>query len=127
MSLISTLSFTVLKLHHLCQEENASSNSDHSTSSGLDVTLVFINNTADDAGSVLYGGAIDNCELIGFDSSSSGKVFDTLVQINDTNHNTTSNISSDPLRICLCKNNFPDCIVGLSTCRFILVKHFRFL
>ena len=58
---------------------------------------------------MLYGGAIDNCELIGFDSSSSGKVFDTLVQINDTNHNITLNISSDPLRICLCKNNFPDC------------------
>ena len=83
--------------------------SDHSTSSGIDVKLVFKNNSADDAGSVLYGGKIDNCKLTGLDSYSSGEVFDTLVHIIDTNHNITSNISSGALRICLCKNNFPDC------------------
>ena len=32
-------------------------------SRGIDVQLVFKNNSADDAGSVLYGGAIDNCKL----------------------------------------------------------------
>ena len=70
------------------------------------VQLVFKNNSADDAGSVLYGGAIDNCKLTGLDSYSSGEVFDMLVHIEDDN--TNSKISSEPLYICPCKNNFPD-------------------
>ena len=79
-------------------------------SRGTDVRLVFKSNSADDAGSVLYGGAIDNCKLTGLDSYSSGEVFDMIVHIEDENdYNTTSKISSDPLRICPCKNNLPDC------------------
>ena len=79
-------------------------------SRGTDVRLVFKNNSADDAGSVLYGGAIDNCKLTGLDSYSSGEVFDMIVHIEDGNdYSTTSKISSDPLRICPCKNNLPDC------------------
>ena len=34
-------------------------------SNGIDVRLIFKNNSADVAGSVLYGGAIDNCKLTG--------------------------------------------------------------
>ena len=79
-------------------------------SSGIDVQLVFKNNSADDAGSVLYGGAVDNCKLThGLDSYSSGEVFDMIVHNNDTDYNTTSNISSDPIQICPCENNLPDC------------------
>ena len=78
-------------------------------SNGIDVQLVFKNNFAGGAGSVLYGGAIDDCILTGLDSNSSGKVFDMIVHNNDTNDNTASTISSDPLRICLCENNFPNC------------------
>ena len=38
-------------------------------SNGIDVQLVFKNNSADIAGSVLYGGEIDNCKLThGLDS-----------------------------------------------------------
>ena len=70
-------------------------------SSGIDVRLVFKDNSAQIAGSVLFGGTIDNCKLThGLDSYSSGKVFDMLVHNNDTDYNTTSNISSDPLLIC---------------------------
>ena len=76
-------------------------------SSGIDVQLVFKNNTADAAGSVLYGGAIDNCKLTGLDSHSSGEVFDMLVHIDDDN--TNSSISSDPLNVCPCEHNHPDC------------------
>ena len=76
---------------------------------GLDVQLVFKNNSADDAGSVLYGGAIDNCQLNGVNTNSSGEVFDKLIFNNDPDHSTTSNISSYPLHICLCKDNLPDC------------------
>ena len=78
-----------------------------SLSNGTDVQLVFKNNSADIAGSVLYGGAIDNCKLIGLDTFSSGEVFDKLVHIEDDNK--PSNISSDPLHICPCKNNLQDC------------------
>ena len=79
-------------------------------SRGIDVRLAFKNNYADDAGSVLYGGAIDNCKLTGLNSYSSGEVFNMIVHIEDGNYyNTTSKISSDPLRICPCKNNLPDC------------------
>ena len=79
-------------------------------SNGIDVQLDFKNNFADIAGSVLYGGSIDNCKLTpGLDSYGSSKVFDMIFHNNDTDYDTTSNISSDPLRICYCKNNLPDC------------------
>ena len=73
--------------------------------SGIDVQLVFKNNSADNAGSVLYGGVIDNCNLVGLISS--GGVFDMLVHIEDENTNTS--ISSLPFHICPCTNNLPNC------------------
>ena len=77
-------------------------------SNDVDVQLVFKNNSADAAGSVLYGGVIDNCKLTGVDSAhSSGEVFKMLVHIEGDNTNST--ISSVPIHICTCKNNFPDC------------------
>ena len=83
---------------------------DQKLSGGRDVQFVFKNNSADDAGSVLYGGAIDNCKLTGLDSYRSGEVINTLVHFEDnTDYSTSSNVSSDPLHICPCKNNIPDC------------------
>ena len=78
-------------------------------SNSINVRLVFQSNSAGAAGSMLYGGAIDNCKLTGLDSNSSGEVFDMIVYNNDTDYNTPSNISSDSLRICLCENNHPNC------------------
>ena len=77
----------------------------------VDVQLVFKNNYADGAGSVLYGGAVDNCKLThGLDSCSSGEVFEKIVQIeDDTKSNKTSDISSNPFQICPCENNIPHC------------------
>ena len=75
-------------------------------SNDINVKLVFKNNSADVAGSMLYGGAIDNCKLNhGLDSYSSGEVFDMIVHNNDSDYNTTSNISSHPFYMCLCTNN----------------------
>ena len=74
-------------------------------SDGIDIQLVFKNNSADDAGSVLYGGAIDNCKIIGPDSYSSSEVFDMLVQYQADD--TPSSISSDPFRILPCEKNHP--------------------
>ena len=86
-------------------------------SSGLDVQLVFNNNSADIAGSVLYGSTIDNCTLTGLDSNNSGKVFDMLVNIEgDTDYNTTSTISSDSFRVCPCEaENLPNCSKSIKT------------
>ena len=79
-------------------------------SCGIDVKLYFKNNSADIAGSVLYGGAVDQCKLThGLDSHSSGEVFDMLVHNNGTCYNTNSNISTDPIQVCPCENNFPNC------------------
>ena len=83
-------------------------------SSGLDVQLVFKNNSADNAGSVLYGGAIDNCTLTGLDSHNSGEVFDMLVNI--TGYSTTSTISSRSFRVCQCEaDNLPNCSQSMKT------------
>ena len=70
-------------------------------------SFVFENNSAEAAGSVLYGGTVDNCQLHGLDSNSSGEAFNMLAQYEDDNK--TSTISSDPFHICLCKNNHPNC------------------
>ena len=82
-------------------------------SNDLDAQLIFKNNFADAAGSVLYGGAIDNCKLrvTGLDLHySSGDVFDMLFRYEaDTGYSTTSKISSDPLHMCVCNNNLLDC------------------
>ena len=77
----------------------------------LDVNFVFTNNSADTGGSVLYGGAIDNCDMYPYDS---GKVFDKVVHYEADD--TASSISSDPFRTCLCNlNNLPNCKQSLKT------------
>ena len=79
-------------------------------SSRIDVQLVFKNNSADDAGNVLYGGAIDSCTLTGTDSYRSGDVFDMIVHIkDDTDYNRTSVISTNPLSVCPCGNAYVHC------------------
>ena len=71
--------------------------------SSINSQLVFMNNTADAAGSVLYGSAVDNCKLTGLVSYKSGRVFDLLVH---TDGNTNSNISSDPIYIHPCGHTY---------------------
>ena len=79
-------------------------------SNAVDAQLVFKNNSADVAGSVLYGGAIDNCRLTGLDTHiNSGDVFDMIVHNSDTGYNTAPNISSIPLHICQCVNDYVHC------------------
>ena len=73
-------------------------------SNGIDAQLVFKDNSADITGSVLFGGAMDNCKLTGLESHSSGEVFDKLAHIE--NGNTKS---SNPFHVCSCENNHPDC------------------
>ncbi len=74
-------------------------------------SLKFENNTAVESGDVLYGGDLDSCAvclkqyniLIPFRGS---VVYGLL-----TNANMSSQIeiSSDPYKVCICKNNLPSC------------------
>ena len=91
--------------------------SGHNLSNGVEIQLIFKNNSADAAGSVLYGGAVDNCKLTGLDSYNSSEVFDMLVHIKkDTDYNTTSNISSEAFRVCPCEaDNRPNCSRSMKT------------
>ena len=91
-------------------------------SNGLDVHFIFKSNTACDAGTVLYGGAIDSCKLTGLHSYNSGEVFDQLVH-NEDGYNTTSKVSSIPVRICPCKNNIPLCSLSLHSLENIPYPH----
>ena len=81
----------------------------------IDVKFIFKNNSADAAGSMLYGGAIDHCklnglnfsnssEVFGLNFSNSGEVFDLLVK-----HKSDNGISSDPFYVCLCENDHLNC------------------
>ena len=85
------------------------------------VDLSFINNTANSAGTVLYGGNLDHCRLYTgggitdiCGNREGGTYSDTPIAVineisNSFSFDATSNISSDPLQICFCENGIPDC------------------
>ena len=106
---VNSFGYCALIAEYLPREECFFQLPQQNLSKGLDIQLVFKNNSADDAGSMLYGGQIDHCKLTGLKSHSPSEVFDTLFNNNDTAYNTTSKISSIPLYMCLCENNLPDC------------------
>ena len=108
----SPLSYCTLNATYLPKEKCFFQLPGLNLSQSIDVQLVFKNNSADAAGGVLYGGAIDNCKLNGLESNSSGVVLDTIAHIEDDN--TTSGISSDPFQVCLCENNHLDCSTNIT-------------
>ena len=73
--------------------------------------VVFENNTADYAGSALYGGYIDFCVVNDLARPIQVKSdFDSLFQVNG-GESDYSLISSNPLRVCLCIDSRPDCSI----------------
>ena len=86
------------------------------------IQLYFNYNTAGSAGAVLYGGNLDNCRLyvgegvrdscgnrIGGNYISSSVDTFKKISIVDSIDNTTSDISSDPLQVCLCLGDGIEC------------------
>ena len=72
--------------------------------------ITLENNTADEAGSALYGGSLDFCFLqTSYPQSvfiySESYVFDRILQIVDNNLSSVSQISSKPVSMHLCKRN----------------------
>ena len=88
------------------------------------ITLTFVNNSAELTGAVLYGGMLDECRVYigGAVTNDCGvrgggeynedpiSVFKSISVID----NETSSISSAPLRVCLCKDGMHDCNLKLS-------------
>ena len=87
-------------------------------SSKTNINLNFYENTAGDAGTVLYGGALDSCKLYtgGGVRDSCGNIVmgsyskyptNTIRSISNitTSDNLTSDISSDPLKVCICEDD----------------------
>ena len=81
----------------------------------------FIDNSAAVAGDVLYGGLLDRCGASPFAEvfqkntnlrPSSLSATSYIVNITDLSmhdFNSTKKISSDPVRVCFCRDNQPDC------------------
>ena len=89
------ISFTALRLRTIHPQKNVFFQLEgQNLSNASDPKFLFNNNSADSAGTVLYGGTIDNCTVSGLDSYNSSEVFDMLFQYEADN--TTSSVSSDP-------------------------------
>ena len=82
------------------------------------VRIYFHNNTALEAGAMLYGGSVDNCSLslinphiqLGnyfklYECPNSGEVYNYITSVDEQ----SQDISSDPLYICSCEGGEPDC------------------
>ena len=70
----------------------------------LNKTVFLQNNTADRAGSGLYGGSIDGCYYYGPYSNDHNNTFNDLFLVSST-PNDTSPVSSNPVRVCLCEES----------------------
>ena len=86
------------------------------------IRMYFDNNTAFEAGAMLYGGSVDSCslslinpQLVNsfelYECPNSGKVFDYITSVDEQ----SQDISSDPLYICSCEGGEPDCSVSSIT------------
>ena len=81
-----------------------------------EIQLIFVNNSATLSGTVLYGGRLDMCRLpVHSGSQASVQYIDDATEAFNTlstyvtDDEITSNISSDPLRVCFCQNGVPNC------------------
>ena len=74
--------------------------------------FTFNGNEAGVAGSVLFGGSIDDCIFTLLDSTAfpSGLIFNRT--FNYSNQTGPSVISSAPTEVCFCENNTPDCFLS---------------
>ena len=80
----------------------------------INVHLTFIDNTAEVAGSVLYGGMLQRCTIVFANTPSFQQDNESAIAYfknisNITSHDITPLISSDPVGICFCQNNTDDC------------------
>lgn len=80
------------------------------------MSIEFHDNSANVAGDVVYGGAVDYCftyELLVFNSDASYyhnyHIFNTMFQYNYSDQKGFSRVSSDPYGVCFCNSDHFDC------------------
>ena len=83
----------------------------------LNITMVFVNNSAKDAGDALYGGRIDACYtsapsqfLLQNRTLTTSSTFDTITDFK-AQPATSSIVSSDAIRICFCFSGKHNCSI----------------
>ncbi len=65
---------------------------------------------------MLYGGAIDKCVVyLGGKEMDGFTAFKNISNVIPDSNTTTSDITSDPLRVCFCKNGSSECLVDIET------------
>ena len=77
------------------------------------IKLYFENNSAEYGGMALYGGLLDDCDMIHERTTISNeheiwRDFEVISDINNSDIEPSA-ISSDPIGVCFCTNNIPDC------------------
>ena len=76
------------------------------------VSITMDNNSAAIAGTALYGGTVDHCYLLtnskDISHTSSTRLFNKIFHIS-SQVNDSSNVSSDPQRVCFCDNKQRNC------------------
>lgn len=84
-----------------------------------DINVTFSGNTANIAGSVIYGGIVDKCYLTyvsGFSpngnaGSMGGRAFEHITHYH--NQTGSSLIASDPVEVCFCSEGMPNCSIAM--------------
>ena len=80
-----------------------------SNSSFLSSKLDFINNTAVDGGSAIYGILLSQMLCLNAIETSDHRI-QALSEALSISPNEPSAVSSDPLRVCICENSTPNCL-----------------
>lgn len=70
-------------------------------------SVIFENNTAEFAGSAVYGGYVDFCHLIFSTSQAGFTLFDSIFKVQGAQD--SSAITSNPRGVCFCINDVPQC------------------
>ena len=86
-----------------------------SNSTNIGKRLVHLHyNTATIAGTAIFGGAVDYCYAFGpYERKNKTKVFNDLFDIQPSQHNNLSKISSNPIKVCACNTSgLPDCKIN---------------
>ena len=71
--------------------------------------LTFVNNTAGQGGDVLYGSVVGYCYYYRDEGKFSIPCSQLFEEISNITPNTSSQVASDPIRVCYCDWGLPDC------------------
>ena len=81
----------------------------------LNINVLFDGNDASEAGTALYGGNIDTCNLLStinvVSQTETTTIFDQIFQFDNSTEKNASLISSEPFSVCLCVDEVPNCSI----------------